>query len=216
MKLARSLLATLAFLAAFAGVYALHARYFPVQVVLYSAMLDAALAAALCGLLLLLPAFRGFTAFERWQLLVIWCLVGYALAISGPTVIDRSLSFYILEKLQQRGGGIRESRMAQVFRDEYLREHHLVEVRLTEQLESGTIELRNGCVLLTERGRRLASFSRWFRTRLLPRHRLLGERYTDVLTDPFREGAAAALTGYECDGSPPQSDSRASASDKRR
>lgn len=37
---------------------------------------------------------------------VICPLLAYGFAISVPTVIDRSLSMYILEKLQQRGGGI--------------------------------------------------------------------------------------------------------------
>lgn len=95
------------------------------------------------------------------QLLVIWLLGAYLFAISIPTVLDRSLSFYILEKLQQRGGGIREDALQQVFTDEYMREHHLIEVRLTEQLQSGTIYIHNGCVKLTDRGERLASFSRF-------------------------------------------------------
>jgi hypothetical protein len=82
--------------------------------------------------------FGCWASFERAQLLVIMLLAGYALAISVPTVIDRSLSFYILEKLQQRGGGIRYAAFEQVFTQEYLKEHRLVDVRLTEQLESGT------------------------------------------------------------------------------
>ncbi|WP_216074005.1 hypothetical protein, partial [Acinetobacter baumannii] len=82
--------------------------------------------------------FRDFSRLELIQLAAIWLLGGYVFAISVPTVIDRSLSFYILEKLQQRGGGIREDAFRQVFTEEYVREHHLVEVRLTEQLQSGT------------------------------------------------------------------------------
>ena len=48
-------------------------------------------------------------------MLLVWLLLGYILAISVPTVLDRSLSFYILEKLQQRGGGIQQSRFNEVF-----------------------------------------------------------------------------------------------------
>jgi len=144
---------------------------------------------------------------------VFGCLAGYAIAIAGPTVLDRSLSFYILEKLQQRGGGIRLDRMDEVFRDEYMREHQLVLVRVTEQVQSGTIEVRDGCVLLTPSGRRLAGFSRWFRLNLLPRHRLLGTHYTDALTDPFRDSRSGY--GYECRPDA-QSAVRASASASRR
>jgi hypothetical protein len=62
----------------------------------------------------------------------------------------------------------------------------LVDVRLTEQLQSGTIVIRDGCVLLTDKGRDLAHVSRFFRNNLLPKHRLLMGKYSDALTDPFR------------------------------
>ena len=69
---------------------------------------------------------------------------------------------------------------------EYVREHRLVDVRLTEQVASGTVEIRDGCVRLTARGVRAAEFSRLFRAQFLPRHRLLGNDYSDDLVDPFR------------------------------
>jgi hypothetical protein len=106
-----------------------------------------------------------------------------------PAVLDRSLSFYILEKLQQRGGGIQQARFAEIFTQEYVKEHRLVDVRLTEQMESGTIKIDNGCVRLTAKGDRLATFSRFFRTHLLPKRRLLMGQYSDDLTDPFRHSA---------------------------
>jgi hypothetical protein len=119
-------------------------------------------------------------------MIFIWLLLGYAFAISIPTVIDRSLSFYILEKLQQRGGGIKINNFEQVFTQEYVKEHRLVDVRLTEQLESGTIEIKNGCVILTVKGSNIASFSQMFRRNFLPKHRLLMGKYSDDLTNPFR------------------------------
>ncbi len=187
-KYLRAMLATLVFIAGLLLVYYLHMRHFRVDVVLYASMFDAVIALVLVfGGLYLLKWFHDFSRLERLQLAVIWLLGGYVFAISVPTVIDRSLSFYLLEKLQQRGGGIREDAFGQVFTDEYMREHHLVEVRLTEQLQSGTVEIHDGCVRLTARGARLASFSRFYRQNLLPTHRLLMGRYTDALTDPFRD-----------------------------
>jgi len=106
----------------------------------------------------------GFDDFGLVVLVVIWALGGYAFAITGPALFDRSLSFYILEKLQQRGGGILESRMGDVFKEEYMPEFRLIDVRLTEQLQSGTIAIDNGCVKLTPRGKRLATLSRFIRT----------------------------------------------------
>lgn len=198
MKAVRLLLATAGFVLLACAIYWLHAAFFRVDVVFYSALLDGVLAVALAGLLLwYLRFFAIFGAFEKLQMLLIWLLMAYGLAISVPTVIDRSLSFYILEKLQQRGGGIRQERFAEVFTREYLEEHRLVEVRLTEQLQSGTIRIDNGCVRLTPAGERLASFSRFLRTHLLPRQRLLLERYGDDLTDPFRH--SPARVDYLCD-----------------
>lgn len=168
-------------------IYFLHVRFGRVDVVLYSAIQDAILAAALVGAaLVLLPMFRIFTRLEKALLLLVWLLGGYAFAISVPTVIDRSLSFYLLEKLQQRGGGIRQDRIADVFTREYLVEDRLVDVRLTEQLQSGTISIANGCVRLTPRGARLARMSRYIRGHFLPKQRLLMGQYTDDLTEPFR------------------------------
>jgi hypothetical protein len=67
----------------------------------------------------------------------------------------------------------------------------LVDVRLTEQLQSGTIRIENGCVHLTPKGDRLASFSRFFRAHLLPKQRLLLDSYGDDLVDPFRHSNTA-------------------------
>jgi hypothetical protein len=187
-KYLRALLATIIFIVALLATYYVHMRHFRVDVVLYASILDAVLALAVVFAgLYLLKWFRDFSRLELIQLAAIWLLGGYVFAISIPTVIDRSLSFYILEKLQQRGGGIREDAFRQVFTEEYVREHHLVEVRLTEQLQSGTVAIHDGCVTLTPRGERLASFSRFYRQNLLPTHRLLMGQYTDALTDPFRD-----------------------------
>ena len=188
-KLLRFALATAGYVALLALVYVLHVRLFRVDVVLYSAVGDALLAVVLAALpLFLWRPFAMFNAFEKLQMLLAWALLGYAFAISVPTVIDRSLSFYILEKIQQRGGGIRLDYFPALFTREYMHEHHLVDVRLTEQLASGTIRIDGDCVRLTARGNRMAAFSRGFRHYLLPRQRLLRGEYTDALTDVLRQG----------------------------
>lgn len=197
MKLLRAALATLVFLLTLAAIYYIHIHYFPVNVVFYAAIIDAVIAGLLTATILGALGFLSpLGGFEKTQLFAIWLLTGYALAISGPTVIDRSLSFYILEKLQQRGGAIKQSAFEDVFTREYMVEHRLVDVRLTEQLESGTISIEDGCVKLTDKGRRLAGFSRYFRAHWLPKQRLLMGRYSDDLTDPFRHDTPHAP--YTC------------------
>ena len=164
-----------------------HVTYFEVNVLLYSAIADSLIATSTTVILLVIwNKTKIFTFFEKLQLTIIWLLAGYVLAISVPTLIDRSLSFYILEKIQQRGGGIQLEKFEEVFVKEYVKEHRLVDVRLTEQQQSGTIKIENGCVKLTNRGESLAAFSRVFRKNFLPKKRLMMGSYSDDLTDPFR------------------------------
>ena len=195
-SLRNALLLTALYVALLLGIHFLHVRFFSVDVVFYAAIGDAVLAAVLAGLLLLLPALRRFTLTEKVLLVLVWLLGGYAFAISVPTVIDRSLSFYILEKLDQRGGGIRQDAFQDVFTKEYMVEHRLVDVRLTEQESSGTIHVENGCVLLTDKGRRVAGMSRFYRQHFLPKQRLLLGKYSDDLTDPFRHSRQDVT--YQC------------------
>jgi small basic protein len=193
----RALLASATFVIVLLLVHYIHARYFDVDVVLYAAILDAVIAVVVTTLgWWASRQMVGFTGLERSLIVVIWAMLGYSFAISVPTVIDRSLSFYILEKLDQRGGGIQEARMGDVFTKEYMVEHHLVDIRLTEQMQSGTIAIRHGCVLLTEKGRRIAEISRFYRTHFLPKHRLIMGGYTDALTDPFRNSQEEV--DYKC------------------
>jgi len=190
MKMLKALLGTFLFIVLLLLYYYVHSQYMRVDVVFYSAIIDGLLASLTTTILLLiLPYFREFNGFEKLQMAIIWILGSYIFAISVPTVLDRSLSFYILEKIAQRGGGIKESGFEEVFTQEYVKEHRLVDVRLTEQESSGTIVIKDGCVKLTEKGKKIAKYSRYFRQNFLPKHRLLMGEYTDDLTDPFGHGS---------------------------
>jgi hypothetical protein len=191
MKTAKALIATTLFIVLLLVYYYIHSQYLRVDVVFYSAILDGILAVVTMSIILLtIPFFALFNGFEKLQMVIIWILGSYIFAISVPTVLDRSLSFYILEKIQQRGGGIKLSGFEEVFTKEYVKEHRLVDVRLTEQENSGTIIIRDdGCVKLTPKGDRLATYSRYFRKHYLPKHRLLMGEYSDDLTDPFGHGS---------------------------
>jgi hypothetical protein len=198
MKIKKSLIASCLFLFLLLIFYIIHIKFFRVNVVFYAAIFDGLLASFVAsGLLFKVRYFSLFNVFEKVQMAAIWILLSYAFAISVPTVIDRSLSFYILEKLQQRGGGIRFSSFEDVFTKEYVKEHRLVDVRLTEQQSSGTIIIQDGCVKLTKLGDQLASFSSYFRRNFLPKQRLLMGEYSDALTDPFRD--SDNRSDYECD-----------------
>ena len=192
MKILTALFGTIAFLTILVLAWWIAVNQLAVNVVFYSALYAVAAALVLYGAVLwATPWLNRLNSFEKLQHFITCLLLGYILAISIPTVIDRSLSFYILEKLQQRGGGIQLSKFEQIFTGEYMREHRLVDIRLTEQSESGTIRIEGDCVRLTEKGRHLASFSRFFRQHWLPKERLLRGEYTDALVDPFKRSDQA-------------------------
>ncbi len=197
MKTVKALGMTLIFLVLLIGIYWLHVAFFRVNVLLYSAIEDGLIATVVsAGMLLAWNRQSVFTGFEKAQLCVIWFLLAYVFAISLPTVIDRSLSFYILEKIQQRGGGIKLASFEDIFTKEYVKEHRLVDIRLTEQQQSGTILIEKGCVKLTDRGNKIAEFSRFFRKHFLPKQRLINGEYSDALVDPFRKSTNAV--NYAC------------------
>jgi hypothetical protein len=197
MKITKSFLIFSIYLIILCVIYFIHTQYFQVDVVFYSALIDVMLANILIFIVVTrLKFFSLFNKFEKIQLTVICLFAGYSSAISVPTVIDRSLSFYILEKIEQRGGGIQLSKFEEVFTKEYAKEHRLVDVRLTEQQKSKTVKIVNGCVKLTERGEILVSFSKFFRKNLLPKQRLLMGQYTDDLTHLFKD--EDSFYDYQC------------------
>lgn len=168
-------------------VYFLYISLFRVDVVFYSSIYSSLITLILFSLAIYRSKYLNsvYSTYELFNVVVICFLLGYVFSISIPTVIDRSLSFYILEKLDQRGGGIKLSKFDYIFTNEYMREHRLVDIRLTEQERSGTIIIDDGCVRLTPKGVYLAEFSRFFRANFLPKRRLLRGQYTDELIDPF-------------------------------
>lgn len=186
IKLLLMLKALIYFLLALVVLYGVHSYLFEVRVVFYSALLDAFIAAILVVLYIFFASeSASINFFEKLQMSVILILLGYAFAISIPTVIDRSLSFYILEKIDQRGGGVLKDSLEGIVINEYMNEHQLVDVRITEQLESGTVELINGCLKLTDRGRLVVAASLFIRKNFLPKKRLIIDRYSSDLTSPF-------------------------------
>lgn len=187
MKIIKSLIGLFLYLLILIIIYIIHIKFFSVKVVLFSAILDVFIATIITFLIIFLSNFsKIFTTFEKLQMLIIYLLVGYSIALSVPTIIDRSLSFYILEKIDQRGGGVKEISLEKIFKEEYISEHRLIDVRLTEQLESGTIIIENNCVKITNKGKIFVYIIINFRKHLLPKKRLLKNEYTDALIDIFK------------------------------
>src|SRR3954451_16131671 len=170
----------------FLAINLLHFHFLQVKVLMYSAFLDIVIAAAIVALVLATRR-SALAPTEAGLAIAVAALACVVYSILVPTLIDRSLSIYMMEKIEQRGGGIRQDALVGIFRDEYPREHRVVDIRLTEQLTSGTVTIENGCVKLTPRGAAIAKIAHFYRKHLLPQKRdILGD-ISDDLTDPFRK-----------------------------
>ena len=170
------------------SVYLVHINFFKVQVILYSAIFDSLIAVMIFFIFyLLLRKFHNFNFFESFLTFSILILIGYSLSITFPTVVDRSLSFYFLEKIKLHNGSIQKEAMRDIFINDYIDEYKLIEVRITEQLRSGTVRLDEDCIYLTRKGYFVARFSDFFRKNLLANNRLLLQEYSDHLTDPLKK-----------------------------
>jgi len=130
--------------------------------------------------------FKTYNYFETLTTSCILLLLGYSFSITVPTVIDRSLSLYYLEKIRQHNGAIKKNSMREIFTGDFVDEYKVVEMRLTEQLSSGTILIKGDCIVLTRRGYIVTAFSDFFRRNLLANKRLIVDEYSDHLTDPLR------------------------------
>lgn len=165
----------------------IHFNFVEVDVVFYACVLDLVITLLIVGPLAywLLPKRKNLNRTEI-TLTGLLCTVTLVLySVMGPTVIDRSLSFYLVEKLRQRGGEIRYDAFPEIFVREYMPEYRLMDVRLMEQLSSGFSELQGNCVVLTDKGRMVAGFMDFFRRNMLPKKRNLFGETTDRLTRPF-------------------------------
>jgi len=197
-KLKTFFLAIFLYLFIYALIYLVHINFFIVNVIFYSALLDSFIALIIfLACFVSTRVFKKFSNSESCMLFLILLLIGYSFSISLPTVIDRSLSFYFLEKIKQHDGAINRNAMSEIFINDYMIEYKLVEMRLTEQLRSGTIEMLDDCIVLTKRGYLVTKFSSFFRRNFLANKRLILDEYTDQLTDPLQN--SLVNTQYLCD-----------------
>lgn len=162
----------------------IHINFFSVSVILYDGALDAMLALLLTVLIFENFKFYRiyFIQFERVLISMLLILSGFFVVLTIPTIIDRSLSFYLLEKIQREGGGVVLSNLNELVATDYLTEYRVIDMRVTEQLKSGTIYISGDCVRLTTWGEKVAIFSSFFRKNFLAKKRLINNNYSDELT----------------------------------
>ena len=187
-KLLLFLLALTLYIAIFFLIYIIHIHFFGIDVILYASLMDSFIALFFFLIIFFYSGlFKTYNYFETLTTSCILLLLGYSFSITVPTVIDRSLSFYYLEKIRQHNGAIKKNSMREIFTGDFVDEYKVVEMRLTEQLSSGTILIKGDCIVLTRRGYIVTAFSDFFRRNLLANKRLIVDEYSDHLTDPLRD-----------------------------
>ena len=127
----------------FSLTYIVHIHFFRVNVIFYASLLDSLIALIFFLIIFLSSAMsKIYNYFELFAISCLLLFLGYSFSITVPTVIDRSLSFYYLEKIRQHDGAISKNSMRDIFTSDFVDEYKVVEMRLTEQLSSGTIIMK--------------------------------------------------------------------------
>ena len=95
--------------------------------------------------------------------IVMTCLLSvvssYAIFITVPALLDRSISLYIVAVLSKENAGTIEQ-INRWFVDGFVYENEAIPKRLNEQVVSGNVVEIDGCYYLTERGKRMMAVNR--------------------------------------------------------
>lgn len=166
------------------------------DVILFDFLKITIIVAVICSIIFFVFFRHAFSKFEIFNFFMIAALIGSLYSVIGPTVIDRSLSIYLLEEVLDNGGKVKKEALEEIIRNDYLFEHQVAKIRMTEQLKSGTIELHGNCIVITKWGELIVHLSRKFREHFLPNKRLLGENYTNELINANQR--SGPLSDYKC------------------
>lgn len=162
-------------------------RFLIFNVTLYGSMFGS-LVAALIALLILskFKFFKIFSKFEKYLIISVFLLLGYSYSITIPTIIDRSLTIYMLGQLKESPSGITRAKLEQDLTDRYIRDYQLIPTRISEQLVSGTITIDNNCIKLTRTGLYISEISQLYKNLFLPKRVLNSGGQIDILPNDVR------------------------------
>lgn len=136
-------------------IHVLHFKYLTIHVILYSVILDIILTSILINIyyVIKLQSINQIKKNIQPTILLASLALNYGLII--PTTIDRSVSLYLLNVIatEQNGKSYRDIESA--ISKKYIREMKVIDQRLIEQNETGTIIIKNNKVVLTKKGKLL-------------------------------------------------------------
>ncbi|WP_443970359.1 hypothetical protein [Sphingobium sp. CR28] len=79
-----------------------------------------------------------------------------------PVTVDRSISVFLLARIEQQDGRLTAPALDRLFRDAYLTDLRQIDRRVSEQILSGNISVdATGHIRMTPRGRAFLAFSRY-------------------------------------------------------
>ncbi|QGP80218.1 hypothetical protein GL174_07850 [Sphingobium sp. CAP-1] len=140
-----------------------------VPLLFYRGVLIAFIGALLLGLLLAIAA-RRIAAIDLSTgvgAVALSLAFNISFLIVFPVTFDRSITMFLLARIERQDGELTPPMLEQVFLREYLGDMHQIDRRVREQTLSGNIVQRgDGRILLTPQGRRLLTSARtighWF------------------------------------------------------
>lgn len=139
------------------------------EVILYKNILIAVTAAILIQLLV---NKKTKSLNEKILFFLVMNLTGICYAMAVPTIIDRSLSIYILEEINRKEK-IHRSEIEKEILNNYLNEYSVINTRIFEQLKSGTIIIDgNECITLSDRGKLIVLMTNFYKKVFLNRKKL--------------------------------------------
>ena len=151
----------------------LHFLFFEVSVVLYALIFDIFIS----SLLFTLITFKNHKTYYKssvtyifFILFTINLLITYSILV--PTAIDRSLSIYMLEKIDESNGPLDIQKFETQISETYFYEMDVFEIRINEQKETGSIKIENNEITLTKKGEILLSFFNFVKCHFLPKKRI--------------------------------------------
>lgn len=137
------------------------------DILFYRGVMIAALAAMLMGV-------AGLVA-TQWVRVALPTLVGaIALSLSFnlcflitfPVTFDRSITMFLLARIERNDGKLDASGLEQLYIREYLHDMRQIDRRIAEQSLSGNLRVSNGRIFLTPQGHSLLTYARrvggWF------------------------------------------------------
>ncbi len=161
----------IAYVGIFFSINIIHFHFFSPSVILYSLLFDIFLALIFLIIIILFLhskeyLIRDILLTTFFLISVTLSLVLYAFVI--PTAIDRSLSVYLLEKIETNNGSMTIAELDKIAREDYFDEMLVVDVRIDEQLATGSIEVIGDKVVITSKGKKMLTIFSFVKTYLLP------------------------------------------------